>query len=73
MEEAEGPDLTGVIPAEEDTSSKEMRRPGKDHPAEAEMIATSIRETLEDSHIGMTGEGQHWEIIREGSKHKMSG
>lgn len=73
MEEAEGPDLTGVIPAGEDTSSKEMRRPGKDHPAEAEMTATSIRETLEGSHIGMTGEGQQWEIIRGGSKHKMSG
>lgn len=73
MEEAEGLDLTGGIPAGEGTSSKETRRPGKDHPAEAEMMATSIRETLEGSHIGMTGEGQQWEIIRGDSKHRVSG
>lgn len=73
MEEAEGREWNGVILVGEDTSSQEMRKLGKDRRAEAEMKATSTSETLEVGHTGMTGEGQHWEIIRGDIKHRMNG
>lgn len=72
-EEAEGPGLSGVTPAGEDTSSKETRKPGKGRLAEAEMMATSISGTSEGGPTATTGEGQRWEIARGGTRHRMSG
>lgn len=71
MAAAEGQEMNGATHlVGEDTSTQEMKKPGKDHPTEAEMKVTNITGILEGGHIEMIEEGQSWEIIRGGILHK---